>query len=175
MRVHLDRFVKAYCPDFTPVRQLLRELGATLVDVKEQSDYIYHLMNPEEEKITRRLKLRIENKESLLLYYYDRKGKDTGATHFQFWKVGDPQIKAILDTTLGVKATVRKQREVWRKGSVIFNLDTVERIGQIFEIEVFPKEGCSPYFDVAEYRHRFEQFLGGHLTGSNEDLVNSPP
>ena len=104
------------------------------MEVKEQSDYIYHLMNPEEEKITRRLKLRIENKERLLLHYYDRKGKDTGATHFQFWKVVDPQIKAILDTTLGVKATVRKQREVWRQGSVIFNLDTVEGIGQIFEI-----------------------------------------
>ena len=175
MRVNLDRFVKAYCPDFTPVRQLLRELGATLVDVKEQSDYIYHLADTGEKKMMRRLKLRIENNERLLLHYYDRKGKDTGATHFQFWKVGDPQIKTILDTTLGVKATVRKQREVWRKGSVIFNLDTVEGIGQIFEIEVFPKEGCSPDFGVAEYRHRFEQFLGGHLTGSNEDLVNSPP
>ncbi len=143
------------------------------MEVKEQSDYIYHLADTEEAQMTRRLKLRIENRETLLLYYYVRKGKDTGATQFQFWKVGDPQIKTILDTTLGVKATVRKQREVWRKGSVIFNLDRVEGIGQIFEIEVFPKEGCSPDLDVAEYRHRFEQYLGGHIVGSNEDLVNS--
>ena len=43
MTVHLNREIKAYCPDFVPVRQLLKDDGATFIEAKEQVDYYYHL------------------------------------------------------------------------------------------------------------------------------------
>ncbi len=172
MGIHIDRSVKAHCPDFSPVRRLLEEFGATQVEVKEQLDYFYHLGVTEGGKATQRLKLRIENEEKLFLYYYDRKDRDIGATQFQLWEIGDIQMKSILDAALGVRATVRKQREVWQQGNVIFNLDTVEGVGQIFEIEILPKESCDPLAEVTEYLDCFDPFLGVHLTGSNEDLVS---
>ena len=62
MNIHLNREIKAYGPDFEPVRKLLRDVGATFVEAKEQVDYYYHLPAVVDTEGTRRLKLRCRNR-----------------------------------------------------------------------------------------------------------------
>ena len=171
MNIHLSREIKAYCPDFVPVRQLLRDLGAVLIGVKEQVDFFYHLLTLGAEEEPRRLKLRVENGERRIIYYYDRQEKGTRTSHFQIWEVNDLQVKEMLDTALGIRAIVRKQREHWRKENIVFNLDMVEDVGQIFEIEVLAEDGRDIEDQLAEHRIRLEPLLGPYIAGSNEDLV----
>ena len=66
---------------------------------------------------------------------------------------------------------VRKQRELWRKDNVIFNLDTVEEVGQLLEVEVLAEDGCDIDALAKEYRRLFAPCLGSYIIGSNEDLV----
>jgi len=171
MRVHLKREVKAFCLDFMPVRKSLRELGAEFVGAKEQLDFFYRLPVTQNEDETQRLKLRIEDDKKQIIYHYDRKETEGGISQFQFWEMSDPLLKEILDTALGVRVTVRKRREVWRKENIIFNLDMVEGVGPIFEIEVLTTDGIESDSHVAECRRHLEVYLGPDVSGSNEDLV----
>ena len=171
MDVHLNREIKAYCPDFAPVRQLLRNVGATLVEVKEQVDYYYHLPSIGDVDGTRRLKLRVESGKRQLIYYYDRQETNTRISRFQLWEIRDPQIEEVLDVALGNRVIVSKRRELWHKENIKFNLDTVEDVGQIFEVEVQEKDGRDIEAQVEECRRRFGPYLGSYIAGSNEDLV----
>ena len=173
MEMRLNREIKALCPDFDPVRQVLRDLGAEFVEVKEQADYFYHLPGSGDDAVTRRLKLRIEGAEAHVIYYYDRQENEGRTSRFQIWDVGDGQVKEILDAALGVRAVVRKQRELWQQDNTIFNLDTVEGVGQIFEVEVQKREGQDIDAQLREYWQRFDPHLSKHIEGSNEDLVSA--
>jgi adenylate cyclase class 2 len=173
MNIRLNREIKAYCPDFVPVHQLLQGLGAAFVGTKEQVDFFYHLPATLDEQGTRRLKLRIENGNPQLIYYYDRQETGARTSQFQVWEVQDSQVQAVLEAALGVKVVVRKQRELWRKDNLIFNLDTVEGVGQVFEVEVLAQEGADIEAQVAENRRCFGSYLGSDISGSNEDLVGS--
>ena len=171
MDVHLNREIKAYCPDFAPVRELLRELGATFIEVKEQIDHYFHLPDVGEEEGTRRLKLRVESGERQLIYYWDRQETNTRISRFQLWEVHDPQVVEMLNAALGSRVIVRKKRELWRKDNIIFNLDTVEDVGQIFEVEAQAEDGRDIEAQVEECRRRFGPYLGPYIACSNEDLV----
>jgi predicted adenylyl cyclase CyaB len=171
MDIRLNREIKAYCPDFVPVRQLLRGLGAAFVETREQVDFFYHLPATSDEQGTRRLKLRIENGKTQLIYYYGRQETGARTSQSRLWEVRDPQVQAVLEAALGVRVVIRKQRELWHKDNVIFNLDTVEGIGQVFEVEVLAQEGADIEAQVAENRRRFGPYLGPDISGSNEDLV----
>ena len=173
MEMRLNREIKAFCPDFAPVRRALRELGAEFVVVKEQVDFFYHLPGSSDDAGTRRLKLRIEGAESHVIYYYDRQENGGRTSRFQMWDVGGGQMKEVLDAALGVKTIVRKQRELWRQDNVIFNLDTVEGAGQIFEVEVQEREGRDIDAQLREFRQRLASYLGQDIEGSNEDLVDA--
>ncbi len=171
MNVQLNREIKAYCSDFAPVRQALLDVGAVFVEVKEQVDYFYHLPDRGDPGGTRRLKLRIERGRGELIYYYDRQERGARTSNFQLWEMAEFQVKDVLDAALGIRAVVRKQRELWRKENAVFNLDTVEDVGQVFEVEVKAVDGNDAEAQVAEYRRLFSPFLGEDILGSNEDLV----
>ena len=66
---------------------------------------------------------------------------------------------------------VHKRRELWRKDNVVFNLDTVEGVSQIFEVEAQARDNWDPDQQVQEYRRLFGPHLGQDIVGSNEDLV----
>jgi adenylate cyclase, class 2 len=171
MDVHLNREIKTYCPDFTPVRQLLRDLGAAFIEIKEQVDFFYHLPVIGGEEGTRRLKLRVEDGKRQLIYYYDRQETGARTSRFQLWEVHDLQVKEVLDAAPGVRAIVCKQRELWRKENVIFNLDTVDDVGQVFEVEALAEDDHNVEAQVEEYRRCFGPYLGPYIISSNEDLV----
>lgn len=172
MDFRLNREIKAYCPDFEPARKILREQSAEFVEVKEQVDY-YYWIPPADEAAggTRRLKLRVEQGNGTLIYYWDRQEAGARTSRYQLAEAGDPRMVQLLDAALGVKVVVRKQRELWRKENVIFNLDIVEGVGQILEVEVLENDGRNIDAQAKEYHHLFAPCLTGYITGSNEDLV----
>ena len=49
--------------------------------------------------------------------------------------------RALLETTLGVRACVRKRREVWLYRNARIHLDTVEGLGTFVEIQVVVTTG----------------------------------
>ena len=171
MEFRLNREIKAYCLDFAPVREILREQGADFVEVKEQIDYYYVLPAGDDSDGTRRLKLRREKGTGTLIYYRERQEAGARTSRIHMALAADPDMRDVLEAALGARAIVRKQRELWRKDNVIFNLDTVEEVGQILEVEVQDEEGCDIDLQVDEYRSRLGPYLGGYIIGSNEDLV----
>ena len=171
MTLRLNREIKAYCPDFEPVRRVLREWEAVFIEVKGQVDYYYHLPESADIGVTRRLKLRVEKGKRQLIYYVDRQEGGARTSRFQIWDINDPQLEEALDESLGTRVIVRKSRELWHKENIIFNLDTVEGMGQILEIEVQDKDGWDIEAQVEECHLLFGAFLGGYIDGSNEDLV----
>ncbi len=179
MDFRLNRELKAYCDDFATARRLLREHGAAFVEVKEQVDYYYHLpTGSADDEGTRRLKLRVEKGRAELIYYCERQESGARTSRFQTAEASDPPMGDLLEAALGTRAVVRKQRELWRKDNVVFNLDTVEGVGQILEVEVQAQDGCDPDLQITKYQRLFEPCLGDHIVGSNEDLVgasNPPP
>ena len=171
MQRKLNRELKAYCADFGPVREILRAQEADFVEVKEQIDYYYHLPAGDDSEGTRRLKLRLEKGAGTLIYYRERQEAGARTSHVRMSSADDPGLKEVLESALGARAIVRKKRELWLKGNVIINLDTVEGVGQILEVEVQDEEGCDIDLQVDEYRNLLGPYLSGYISGSNEDLV----
>ena len=171
MQRKLNRELKAHCADFAPVRELLRAQGADFVEVKEQVDYYYNLPAGDDTEGTRRLKLRVEKGTGTLVYYRERQESGARTSDVRMSSADDPGLKDVLEAALGVRAVVRKRRELWHKDNVIFNLDTVESVGQILEVEVQNEKGCDIDAQVDEYRSRLGPYLNGYISGSNEDLV----
>ena len=177
MQFRLNREIKAYCPDFAPVRAILREQSAGFVEVKDQVDHYYRIPPADEDGGTRRLKLRVEKGKRTLIYYWDRHEAGARTSRYQLAEANDPRIGEMLETALGTRAVVRKQRELWRKDNAIFNLDRVEGVGQLLEVEVLAEDGCDIDAVAKEYRRLFAPCLGSYIIGSNEDLVSAitPP
>ena len=171
MNLRLNREIKAYCNDFTTARRLLRDHGAAFVEVKEQVDYYYRLPTAGATDAMRRLKLRVERGKGELIYYCEGQERGARTSQFQTAASDDPLMGDVLAAALGIRAIVRKQRELWRKDNVVFNLDTVEGVGQILEVEVQAQEGRDIDLQITEYQRLFEPCLGDHILGSNEDLV----
>lgn len=178
MDFRLNRELKAYCRDFAAVRRRLRDHGAEFVEVKEQVDYYYRLPVGDDAEGNRRLKLRVEAGRRELIYYCERQESGGRTSRFQTASTDDPLMADVLAAALGIRATVRKERELWRRDNVVFNLDTVQDVGLIFEVEVQAQDGRDIDAQLAEYRRLFAPCLGDHIVGSNEDLViaaTSPP
>ena len=172
MTTQLNREIKAFCPDFDPIRDKLQSHGASYVDSKEQVDYYYNLPDPVMQDGTRRLKVRLEDDSNAQVVYYEE-GQESGArtSRFQIWGLNGAQTKEVLDAALGVKAVVRKQRELWVKDNVKFNLDQVETIGQVLEVEILSQDGLDIEAQLEEYQALFGPHLDDHIVGSNEDLA----
>jgi predicted adenylyl cyclase CyaB len=168
--MRLNHEIKAYCRDFGPVRRVLQEIGGTLVGEKEQVDYFFAL--PEDDRgQNRRLKLRIDDEGPRLIYYSDRYEPDARVVELQIVEVQDPALRELLEAALGVRAVVRKRREVWRKDNATFNLDRVKGVGTIFEVEVHAVGGQNDVAQLSRYRQLFGPHLGAEIEGSNQDLV----
>ena len=171
--MNLNREIKSYCPDFAPVRQQLQESGATFVEVKEQVDYYFRLPAPEDDRVTPRLKLRVEGESKELIYYQDSQRAGGRVSEFQIWSNPDPQFLDVLEAALGVRVIVRKQRELWLNDNTRYNLDTVESVGQILEVEIQHEDGRDIEVQLEQNLRLLAPYLGATITSSNEDLVRA--
>ena len=175
MRMQLIHLIKAFCPDFQPIRRILTSIGAVWMEQTAQSDYFFRLPIRPAAPASRRLKLQVENHQPRSIHYYNREQDRSSIVTFQRFEIRDPAIKDILATALGIETVVHKQREVWRTEHGIFNLDQVHGVGQIFEVELEVADSNQPEPQADHYRQLFRPCLGAEIHGSNEDLVAERP
>lgn len=173
MQNKLNLELKYFCPDFSPIRKVLSEIGAKKVVVKNQKDYFFNLPA---NKLNPRLKLRIEGKNQTLVYYErpNFEANKANPAKVILYPTKDKKILIFLSSVLGVKAIVFKKREQWKKDNTVFNLDDVQGVGKIFEIEVTTSEDNK---DKAQkvfnnYQKKFRPHLTKIIKGSNLDLVS---
>jgi adenylate cyclase class IV len=165
--------LKNYCTDFAPIRQTLKELGAKKIVVKKQKDYFLNL--PEKKGVAGRLKIRLEGNQKTAVYYTRpdfASGKGAVAA-VELLTIKDKNLLPYLQKVLGVRAVVEKTREMWKKDTTIFNLDTVKNVGKVFEIEL-QKFGALDAQDrelFKKYQRILTPHLGKIIKGSNADLV----
>lgn len=172
MTTQTNREIKAFCPDFGPVRQALSEHGASYLENTDQVDYYYNLADTPEGNSRRRLKIRIDKEAPQVIYYEEGQESGGRTSSFRVWGLNGHETKEMLDAVLGVRAVVNKQREIWTKDNVVFNLDDVESVGQILEVEIRMDDGFDVEAQLKEYQELFGPYLGGGIDGSNEDLVD---
>ncbi len=162
--------LKYFCPDFIKIRELLREIKAKKKIVKNQTDYFFNLPNN-----NARLKLRLENNKKLLVHYKrpDFVKEKITTAKVKLYNVKDNDLLLFLSDALGVKAIVKKKREVWKKSNTVFHLDDVKNVGKIFEIELQKKNKITiqDKKQFKEYQNKFLPYLGKIIKGSNVDLI----
>ena len=161
--------LKHYCPDFRPVRSALRELGARREPPRTQVDTYFRL--PEQPGPRWRLKLRVERGRRTLVHYADAYDAGVRSVRYALADVPDPAVGRMLAAALGVSVVVRKRREQWHAPRTLFNLDTIEGVGNVFEAEVAADDPAEADALIARYRTLFGPYLGPPVGTSNEDLL----
>ncbi|MGQ0737681.1 MAG: class IV adenylate cyclase [Bacteroidota bacterium] len=121
--------IKANCSDTVGVRNYLLANGAVFKGVDEQTDTYFNVPNG-------RLKLREGNIENNLIYYERTNQPGPKSSHFNLVKTEDATgLKATLARSIGIKAVVRKKREIYYINNVKFHIDEVPGLGFFVEIE----------------------------------------
>lgn len=175
MKSKVNLELKYFCPDFHPIRSLLKSMDAKKIAVKKQKDYFFRLPKEQTSKVPARLKLRQENGTETLVFYRRPNFSDKAATNADIvlLSVKDKNLLPFLLHALGMKVVVEKTRELWRKGNIVFHLDIVKGVGGIFEIEVWAKPNtlAQDKIKFARYRKKFLPHLSKVVRGSNENIV----
>lgn len=175
MKSKINLELKYFCPDFQPIRVILKKLGARKVTIKNQTDYFFYFSSNKKPKAPARLKLRVEYGKQTLNYYRrpDFSAIASTAAHVVLLPVRDRNLLPFLAKVLGIKVIVKKKRELWQKGNTVFNLDKVTGIGKVFEIEVSTslKTMIKDRQKFNEYRKILLPYLGKIIKSSNENLV----
>ncbi|MDO8487230.1 MAG: class IV adenylate cyclase [Candidatus Curtissbacteria bacterium] len=172
MQNKLNLELKYHCKDFAPIREILKNVGAKKVGKFSQKDYFFNL--PQNKKVPQRLKLRIQENQSTLVYYKrgDFSKKSATVAKVSLLEVADKKFLDFLKKVLGTKAIVIKSRELWKKDNTVFNLDTVKNIGKIFEIEVsVAGDVDKAKKEFNKYKEKFQPHLDKIVKGSNLDLI----
>lgn len=111
------------------IRQYLLNHQAQVHGTDEQADTYFNVPNG-------RLKLREGNIENNLIYYQRAETAGAKQSNVDLIKTEDgPGLRNLLTKALGVKAVVKKKREIYYIGNVKFHLDTLEGLGSFVEIE----------------------------------------
>ena len=163
--------IKAVCPDLTAARAAAVGLAGPVVAVLNQLDTYVHVP-------AGRLKLREINDTSAELIFYHRPDDPSPRlSRYHLVPVPDPSaMKALLTAALGVRAVVRKRRELHLYENVRIHLDAVENLGNFIELEAV----LSGQNGQAESRERLERVAralgigpGQRIAGSYGELVRS--
>jgi predicted adenylyl cyclase CyaB len=126
--LNLER--KCRCDSLAAARAALAALPARREGGQVQVDTYYHAHRG-------RLKLRVIDAARAELIWYDRPdGGSVRASAYQRTPAADPAgLHAALAEGLGVRAVVRKTREVWHWHNVRIHLDEVDGLGSFVELE----------------------------------------
>jgi predicted adenylyl cyclase CyaB len=121
--------IKAKCLDTSIIRNYLLSKDAVFKGVDEQTDTYFNVPNG-------RLKLREGNIENNLIYYERTNQAGPKSSHFNLVKIEDTiGLKEVLTKSNGVKAVVKKSREIFYISNVKFHIDEVPGLGSFVEIE----------------------------------------
>jgi len=132
--------IKARVEALAPLRSRLRAMdGASRQPAVRQTDWYFRVPKG-------RLKLRVVGGErSGELIAYLRPDRSAARTsEFQLLPTADAAgVRRLLEQMFGVRACVRKRREVWLYRNARIHLDTVDGLGCFVEIEVVVTEGMA--------------------------------
>jgi adenylate cyclase, class 2 len=132
--------IKAAVTSLSALRRRLRGLaGATRHGSLRQTDWYFRVSQG-------RLKLRQLGgaKDGELIAYHRPDRRAARTSEFQRLPTLDAAgTRRLLKGMLGLRACVRKQREVWLYRNARIHLDTVEGLGSFVEIEVVVTEGMT--------------------------------
>jgi predicted adenylyl cyclase CyaB len=139
--------IKATCPDPEAARKAARRLAGPPAATLHQVDTYFSIP-------TGRLKLREIDTTSAELIYYDRPDDPAvRISRYHIAPVTDPAaLKRLLSAALGIRAVVRKRRELFLYENVRIHLDTVEKLGNFIELEAV----LSGHVGQAESQPRLE-------------------
>ncbi|HYE55504.1 MAG TPA: class IV adenylate cyclase [Chitinophagaceae bacterium] len=154
--------IKARTTRADAIRQYLISKGAEFRGKDHQSDTYFNVPNG-------RLKLREGNIENNLIYYH--RPETAGLKQSDVELVGTPEpaaLKTVLTQALGVKAVVRKQREIYYIGNVKFHIDTLEGLGSFVEIEACSDNTSLSKEDLQDQCRMYMDAFGVE----EKDLVN---
>jgi len=126
---YLNVEIKARCSDTEPVRNYLKKANARFEGLDRQTDTYFNVNKG-------RLKLREGDIENNLIWYDRNNRQGPKDSFFRLVKVTDPSgLKAMMESALGIKVTVRKEREIYYLQNVKFHIDRVAGLGCFIEIE----------------------------------------
>jgi predicted adenylyl cyclase CyaB len=141
--------IKARCPDWAPVRAVLRKNKARFKGLDHQIDTYFRVPSG-------RLKLREGNIENALIYYKRGNQKNSKSCHSTLFPfVKGTRLKEILARAFGVLAVVDKKREIYFIKNAKFHIDRVKKLGNFVEIEVF-----GPRCAAAKLKKQCELYQG---------------
>ena len=136
---NLNIEIKARVSGHGSIRTFLLRHGADFRGTDRQVDTYFTVSNG-------RLKIREGTIESCIVHYSrpDEHGPKRCDYLIEKYDPGDPalaRLKELLTASLGVLAVVDKQREIYFIDNVKFHLDTVDGLGEFFEIEAIGSSG----------------------------------
>lgn len=122
--------LKARLHDPEAARRIAQSIATRYVGVEEQVDTYFHCTKG-------RLKLREINRQSAQLIQYVRSNQtEPKPSDYQLVPVVEPELlKQALTAALGVRAVVRKRREIFLVDNVRIHLDAVDPLGDFLEFE----------------------------------------
>jgi len=131
--------IKAQLNDSTVQRELACNLADTSPTTQVQEDVFFQVPGG-------RLKLRQLSDDSGELIFYDRPDQPGPKTSkYGIYPTDNPScLKELLKGAFGIRAVVRKTREILMIGRTRIHLDQVEGLGEFMELEVVLEEGEDP-------------------------------
>lgn len=156
--------IKARVEALAPLRSRLRKLdGVYRHAILRQTDWYFRVPKG-------RLKLRaVGAKRDGELIAYLRPDRSAARTsEFQLLPTADAAgVRRLLEQMLGVRACVRKRREVWLYKNARIHLDQVDGLGRFLEIEVVVTDG------MAQARRLMRELRGALGIRSNDLFAGS--
>lgn len=171
MHVSLHRNAKYFCTQQQEIEKVLCELGAVYTATEDQVDYIYHIFDPGTETNSKRIKLRVVNEEKFLIFIY-RRTEQEASIDYDYFAFADQQVVALINSLYKVSVTVKKRRKIFVKDLLIFHLDTISGVGEIFEVESLDSTSDTAA-EILKFLTGLSNYLLEPIQVSNEDLVLS--
>ena len=158
-RLNLE--LKARVRDLQQARAVARQLATRPPEKLSQRDTYFHCS-------TGRFKLReMDQQPGQLIWYQRASEQQARSSHYMLVDVSDPEgMRNLLAATLGIRAVVEKQREVYFYDNVRIHLDQVRSLGTFLEFEAVLEHP-----DQLPEGHEQLTFLRGQFSIAEEDLL----
>ena len=164
--------LKAHLRDLEMARRFAESISTKRLDTQEQVDTYFHCREG-------RLKLREINRESAQLIAYARfDDPSPKPSDYHLVQVTAPEaLKAAMSAALGVRAIVRKRREIFLYNNVRIHLDDVEGLGCFLELEAVlgPEiDDAIGYAQLDDLMQKLDIRREDLLSNSYGEMVNAP-
>jgi len=158
---YLNVEIKARSSNADPIRKYLLDNKAEFKGTDLQTDTYFNVAKG-------RLKLREGKIENNLIFYQRNNQAGPKSSDFILTKIPDAKnLKESLTKANGIKAVVKKKREIYYINNVKFHIDEVEGLGSFVEIEA---GNILKDLSKDELQHQCEFYMQ-QFGISNEDLI----